>query len=113
VWLPDQVQPATHYSTQAVESYRDRAGPEWSFGDQAGSHADLAIARIIGGEVEGARLALDPVLDLPADQRINGVIASTQRVHRMLAEGDHGAVGTELRDAIESFGRVPVAALSR
>jgi hypothetical protein len=47
-----------------------------AFGDAAGSRCDLAVARIALGEIEGAQEAVTPVLELPADQRIRGVISS-------------------------------------
>jgi Sortase domain len=38
------------------------------------------------GELEGAYEAFEPVLDLPADQRINGVARSAQRVYDVLRD---------------------------
>ncbi|MGH8571612.1 MAG: XRE family transcriptional regulator, partial [Gammaproteobacteria bacterium] len=79
-WLPEESSAAEHYALLAVEAYSDPADPDWAFGDAAGSRAALAIARIRRGEVDGAAEALTPVLDLPAEQRINGIVHSVNRV---------------------------------
>ena len=63
---------------QAVAAYSDPADPDWAFGDAAGSRADLAIARIHRGEIDGAAEVVAPVLELPAEQRINGIVHSRQ-----------------------------------
>lgn len=111
--LPEAAEDAERYSLEAMQAYEDTSSPEWSFSDQAGSQADLAIARLDRGEVEGATEALAPVLELPPDQRINGIIKSAQRVHAALARNglsDHKSV---LQLQIESFTRTPVASLPR
>lgn len=83
-WLPDLAPLAQRYSADAVAAYADPNDPAWAFGDQAGSHTNLAIARITSGDLDGAADALRPVLDLPAAQRINGIRHSVQRVQRAL-----------------------------
>jgi len=112
-WLPAEAQEAERYSQQAVDAYADPTAPEWAFGDQAGSHADLAIARIARGELEGAAEAVAPVLDLPADQRINGIVSSAQRVHQALTRSALAADGTDLREQIEVFTRTPMKSLPK
>jgi len=110
-WLPSEAATAADYSLQAVQAYGDANGPEWAFGDQAGAHADLSIARIAQGELEGAAEALAPVLELPPEERINGVVVSTQRVYNALRST--ALPSRDLQEAIEVFGRTPVAALPR
>jgi hypothetical protein len=113
-WLPSEAEAAERYSLDAVASYQDTAAPEWAFGDAAGSASDLAITRVIRGEVEGASEALQPVLQLPAEQRINGIINSTRRVHTALTtHAPRSAAATELQQQIEAFARTPVNALAR
>ena len=104
-WLPEQRRPAEQRALAAVEAY-EAAGPEErSFGDEAGARTDLAVARVRLGDVEGAREALEPVLDLPVAQRINGIVASAQRVHATLR--DAATAGSrparELQEEIETF----------
>jgi hypothetical protein len=111
-WLPDEARAAEDYSQQAVAAYTDPADPDWAFGDAAGSRADLAIARIHGGEIDGAAEILAPVLDLPTEQRINGIVHSVNRVHRAL-DGTSYAVGAGLQRTIEDYTRTPLRALTR
>lgn len=106
---------AVEHAAKAVEAYADTTSPEWAFGDQAGSHASLAIGRLALGELDGAVEAIDPVLDLTPGQRINGVVHSVRRVHEAVG---HSAVAGELRaghlrEEIEAFTRTPAVALPR
>ncbi len=110
-WLP-QHQAAENYAERACQAYADPESPEWAFGDQAGSHAALAIARAAKGEIAGAGEALAPVLQLAQEQRINGIVSSALRVTRQLREADAPAAD-ELIEQIELFTRTPVAALPR
>lgn len=84
-----------------------------SFSDEAGARAELALARVHAGHVEGAEAALAPVLDLEPGRRIGGIVASANRVHhalrgRSFAGSPDAAV---LRERIEAFCRIPAAAL--
>jgi hypothetical protein len=111
-WMPDEAAAAENYSEQAVTAYSDPVDPNWAFGDAAGSRADLAIARIHRGEVDGAAEIIAPVLELPTEQRINGIVHSVDRVHRAL-DGTSSALGTELQQSIENYTRAPLRALAR
>jgi hypothetical protein len=112
-WLPSEAGTAEDYSRQAVDAYSDESAADWAFGDAAGSRADLAVARIYRGELDGAGEAVGPVLDLPPEQRIRGIISSAQHVHDALRRsgraGDAEAAG--LQEQIEVFTRTPVRAL--
>jgi hypothetical protein len=112
-WLPDQAAAAEDYSLRAVQAYADPNNPDWAFGDQAGSHSDLAIARIFRGELEGAIEAIDPVLGLPIEQRIGGIIKSAQHVQAALIRSPLASESQELQERIELFTRTPVRALPR
>lgn len=52
-WLPDELPAAEDYARQAAEAYSDTTDPHWAFGDAAGSHTALAIARIGRAEIDG------------------------------------------------------------
>ena len=52
---------------------------------EAQAHADLAAARLIGGDLDGVRDALLPVLRIPGDLRVEGLTRRVQRVADMLA----------------------------
>jgi hypothetical protein len=110
-WLPAEAGQAQDYATQAVTAYADATSPEWAFGDAAGSRCDLAVARIALGEIAGAREAIAPVLELPAEQRIRGIISSVQHVHTALRRPELPPAGQELQEEIEVFAKTPLRAL--
>ncbi|GIJ30507.1 hypothetical protein Vqi01_56690 [Micromonospora qiuiae] len=112
-WLPGEAATTERYALQAVQAYADRYDPAWAFGDQAGSHTNLAIARVANGELDAAADALEPVLDLPADQRINGIVHSVRRVHQAITRAGHANDARGLIDGIEHFTHTPANALPR
>jgi hypothetical protein len=107
-WLPGEVDEAERYSREAVDAYTDQTHPEWAFGDAAGSQAAMAITRIANGELDGAADAIAPVLGLPAENRINGVVHSARRVHQALRQSGHADEARELQEEIEMFTRTPM-----
>jgi tetratricopeptide (TPR) repeat protein len=113
VWLPEQAAIAVDYSNRAVAAFSDRNNPAWAFGDQAGAHANLAIARLAERDIEGAEAALAPVLDLPPEQRINGIVQSVQRVHAAIVRAGLAQDAASFIDAIEDFTRTPLNAITR
>jgi hypothetical protein len=84
-----------------------------SFSDEAGACAELALARVISGEIAGAKEALAPLLALEPERRIGGIITSAGRVHHALRDRTFigSAEAGSLREEIETFSRVPAAAL--
>jgi hypothetical protein len=112
-WLPAHAAPAEDYSAQAVTAYQDTTGSEWAFGDQAGSHADLAIARVALGELDGAVEAIDAVLELPVEQRNHGIVVSVRRLSNAVLRSPLSAESRELQERIEVFSRTTVAASPR
>lgn len=103
---------AANYAELALDAYSDRSADDWSFSDEAGSSADLALARVASGEMEGAAEALEPVLELDPSRRIHGIIGSVERVHRAISEhGTSSTAATELQQEIEVFTRAPLASL--
>jgi hypothetical protein len=102
------------YAAEAVAAYAQASQDERSFGDEAGSHTDLAVARVRAGDLEGAREAVQPVLDLPVAQRIHGVTSSVVNVHRTItATAADAPAARELQEEIEDYCRTPAAALPR
>ncbi|AUA12493.1 hypothetical protein CFP59_04635 [Streptomyces malaysiensis subsp. malaysiensis] len=98
---------------EAVRSYSDSGAPHWAFGDQAGTHADLALARLCTGDLDGAVEAVQPVLDLPPSQRNAGIIGSVQRVRTSLMRGmvRDARAAKELREEIAAFSSRPTLSL--
>jgi hypothetical protein len=112
-WLPGEVETAERYSSQAVDAYTDQSHPEWAFGDAAGSHAAMAITRIANGELDGAADAIAPVLGLPTERRINGVVHSARRVHQALRQSGRADDARDLQEEIEMFTRTPMQTFPR
>ncbi|WP_411130029.1 hypothetical protein [Streptomyces sp. x-19] len=113
-WLSDA--PEAEQQAEAAVAAYSRAEPEdWAFGDQAGAHTDLALARVHAGSLDGVDEALRPVLDLPADQRIKGIVASVRQVHTALRDPRWLTTpeARAAREEIEAFAAAPVAALPR
>lgn len=112
-WLPSQADDAIRYSTTAVDAFSNPNDPAWAFGDQAGAHTDLAIARLADRDIEGAEEALAPVLKLPPEQRINGIVQSVYRVQTAVLRAGLAQDAADLIDAIEAFTRTPLSAITR
>ncbi|MGC4865445.1 XRE family transcriptional regulator [Micromonospora sp. DT53] len=64
-WLPGEADATERYALRAVQAYSDRYDPAWAFGDQAGSHTNLAIARVASGELDATADALAPYSIFP------------------------------------------------
>lgn len=78
----------------------DRGG----FGNEQGAQCDLAVARLLRGELDGAIDALTPVLALPSAQRQQGIVRSVERVQTALRGLESPAPKAhEMTDAIETF----------
>jgi hypothetical protein len=112
-WLPAAASDTERWAQQAIDAYSDETDPDWAFGDQAGSHAALSISRIASGDLEGAREAIAPVLELPAERRINGIVHSARRVHQALRRSGLAEQARTLQEEIEDFTRTPIHAFPR
>ncbi|MCX5328148.1 DNA-binding protein [Streptomyces sp. NBC_00140] len=75
---------------------------------RASAAADIAQARLLADDVDGAAEALEPVWDVPVEQRNTGIVLRAARLRRTLAQPVyHGAtLPTQLREQIEEFARV-------
>lgn len=111
-WLPADGVSTVAQAERAVAAYADPLDPDWAFGDAAGSRCDLAIGRARAGDIEGAVEAVGPVLALPPEQRINGIVHSVNRLHTTLS-GIDAPPAAGLQQDIEVFTRVPLQALPR
>ncbi|MFE3449736.1 hypothetical protein ACFXJ8_12455 [Nonomuraea sp. NPDC059194] len=113
VWLPGDEQEAERVAGEALTAYSEAAPEERSYSDEAGARADQALARAAMGDLDGAMEALRPVLDLPVDQRIGGIVVSVMRVHAALCTPDFRGVAAAraLQQEIETYGQVSARAL--
>jgi hypothetical protein len=91
-------------ATEALDLYEAAPPAERAFGDESGARCDLAVARILRGQIDGAAEALAPVLQLPSAQRIHGIVTSVDHVRRTLQGIEQASpVVVDLRGAIENF----------
>ncbi|MFE7130285.1 hypothetical protein ACFVIM_05460 [Streptomyces sp. NPDC057638] len=86
----------------AVGGLSDATSPSWSFAAEAGCRANLAVARLRTGDVEGTAEAMRPVLDLPPARRNAGIVGSVHRVRALLTSPGSGPAG-DLREEIAAF----------
>ena len=117
IWVPGEEEHAKESAQRAVSAYEiahEQNSDDWAFGDEAGSRADLAFAHACLGEVEGAREVLAPVLDLPVDRRIAGIVRSVMRVHDPLRRPEYTGSTTvrQLREEIDAYVRSPAAGIT-
>lgn len=110
-WLPGEEERAEREAAEAVDAYEHAEPAEQSNADMAVTRADLALARTRRGELDGARTALRPVLDLSPERRLSGIIAITHRVHAALRDARYrgAAAAREAQEEIESFCQVTAA----
>lgn len=105
VQLPGHRDQAAEEATAALELYT--SGASVSYSDQAGAHAELALARVHAGELDGALATMRPVLDLPPERRITGIVQSASRVHAAAINlGSSSPAARTLTGEIEAFTRL-------
>jgi len=111
-WLPGEQQRAEREAADAVSAYEQADQAERSYVNEALARADLALARAGLGELDGARDALVPVLDLSPARRVSDVITATLRVHTALRDSryDGSPAAHEARGEIEAFCQAPAGA---
>lgn len=99
-----QAEAAAH---QALAILGQRTQDAQSAHVRGGAAADLAMARLLADDVEGAAEALAPVWEIPSDQRMTGIVVRTARVHRHLSRPAYHGAGLpgQLRERIEDFNR--------
>ncbi|MGW0670717.1 DNA-binding protein [Streptomyces sp. NPDC002746] len=73
-----------------------------------GAAADLAAARLIRDDLDGASEALTKVLEVPSDQRATGLLLRARQVRRSLtgARYQHTPLAGEMGEQLEDFVRV-------
>ncbi|WP_412539639.1 hypothetical protein R8Z50_27895 [Longispora sp. K20-0274] len=103
--LPNKPADTLRRAEASVDAYEHASPQEWAFGDQAGAHNALAVVRLSMGELDGAADALGPVLDMPVEQRIHGVVESARKVHATLCASSlrNATASRVLRQEIEAF----------
>ncbi len=112
-WLPAQAAAAEDYASAAVDAYTDTSAPHWDYSSAAGAATNLAAARILHAEMEGAAEALTPVLALRPNQRINGIVSSANRVRNALSSAPPSLAVTALQAQLEDFTAMSAKAVMR
>ena len=64
------------------------------------------------GEIDGAAVALEPVLELEPGRRIHGIVSSAEQVHKALGRAEGSQAVTDLQLELEAFARTPLAAIA-
>jgi hypothetical protein len=94
---------------RATERYAAGPGPgeHHGYASAALAHVDLAVARLRCGQLDGAALALGPVLSLPPAKRIDALAPRLSRIRAELASGPYtgSAQAAEIDERIEAFSR--------
>jgi tetratricopeptide (TPR) repeat protein len=89
---------------QAVEMYSQAAAEERWYAAEAGARADLAVARFMQEDLEGARAAVSQVLTLDPGKRVEGVVRRLGVLREALARnGFQHRKAQELAEEIEAF----------
>ncbi|MGV9342384.1 DNA-binding protein [Streptomyces sp. NPDC003688] len=99
---------AESYARQALELAAGRPVALRSARVAGGAAADLAAARLLRGDLDGAADALEQVWLVPRDQRATGLLTRTARVRCALTGGRfrNAVMAGELGDRIEDFTRM-------
>ncbi|MFJ8754600.1 hypothetical protein ACIREO_35590 [Streptomyces sp. NPDC102441] len=73
----------------------------------AGWGADLAAARLMRGDLDGAAHALTHVWEVPSEQRATGLLSRAKQVRRSLTDSRfrEAALATEVGERLEHFTR--------
>jgi hypothetical protein len=100
--LPDAGREAEREALEVVRHFESTPG---SYATEAGARSELALARARSGEIEGAGEALRPVLALPPERRITGILDSVGRVQAALSTSVQrsSTAAIELKDEIETY----------
>jgi hypothetical protein len=114
VFLDEGDADAEREALMALDLYESSATEERAFASEAGTRTELALARVHGGQIEGAHEALSKVLALAPERRIGGILHGLRHVHQALHNPRYvnSVAAHDLRDDIEAFSRSPAAALS-
>ncbi|GAA2536919.1 helix-turn-helix domain-containing protein [Pseudonocardia hydrocarbonoxydans] len=96
---------ARTHAARAVELYRTGPREARSYGDEALARLDITTACIVDGDLDGAAVALAPVLDLPVGRRIRQLDAAMTTTAAALTHGPKAddRVSTMLLDRIAGY----------
>jgi len=96
-------QHAERWASDAIGEYTTGPPEHRSYGDEALARVSLSLSRIASDEFEGAREILEPVLELPTEQRITAIMEGMHTVTAVLREHRHAQTPVA-RDLCEIIG---------
>lgn len=99
---------------RALELVSARPPEQRSAPVMGGAAADLALARLLEDDLEGAAEALATVLAIPSEHRVTGLVTRAAQVRRLLAQPRfHGQpLAADLGEQIELFTRLSARQLT-
>lgn len=113
--LPTSGKRTIELGEMAISEYEKRTDSERSYIDESIARTDVALAHVRTGDMEAARVAIAPVLDLAPNERIGGVIVNATRLGAEIrTQGiSRSSRARDLVDELEGFARITAAALPR
>lgn len=104
---------ARQYATAAIDTYRDGAADERSYGDEALAHVDLITIGVNHDDVGEVEAAIRPVLDLPPQMRIRQLGTAMSHLTALARDPAHRTnhAARQLADLVHDY--TPTDATSR
>lgn len=99
--LLGDAEPAQESALLAIGMYEVGPVEQRSYGDEALARVDVTTARLLLGDLDGAREALRPVLDLPPERRIEQLAVGLSKVRSALAVPQYARVALARKIAQE------------
>ena len=91
---------AERYGRDAIDIYLGYREDQRYFGCLLSSYATVATARVRDGDVDGAGVALEPLLDLCPDQLIAGLVQALRRVTAELRRAPDTSAARQLHERL-------------
>jgi len=97
---------AERSALEAIQMYEIGPADDRSYGDEALARVDVSAARLGVSDLHGAQAALEPVLQLPPDQRIEQISVGLARTRALLAVPQYARarVAVEINVQLDAFG---------
>jgi len=92
-------------ATEAIQLYEHGPAEDRAYGSESMARISLANARLSRNDIDGTYDALQPVLALPSEHRLDLTVTRLKELnsHLRIHSAGKSATGLEIRDSIESF----------
>ena len=101
-WLTDGEAATAELASAALSAYESADPSARSYVDESVARTDLALARVRSSELDGAREALLPVLDLTPSERVGGILVNVNRLRSAVRDPRY-AESVEADDFLEEL----------